>query len=125
MEKQLSAKQLLGQAAENAACVYLQAQGLTLLNRNFHARQGEIDLVMLEKNTLVFVEVRFRSISHFGDAATSVTRAKQQKIIATAHYFLHHHPKYVNLAARFDVVAIQPQGQKWQIDWIPAAFLAA
>ena len=125
MEKQLSTKQLLGQAAENAACVYLQAQGLTLLTRNFHARQGEIDLVMLEKTTLVFVEVRFRSRRLFGDAATSVTRAKQQKIIATAHYFLHHHPKYENLAARFDVVAIQPQGQQWQIDWIPAAFLAA
>ena len=125
MEKQLSAKQLLGQAAENAACVYLQAQGLILLNRNFHARQGEIDLVMLEKDTLVFVEVRFRSLSHFGDAATSVTRAKQQKIIATARYFLHHHPKYQSLAARFDVVAIQPQGQQWHIDWIPADVVAS
>ena len=125
MEKQLSAKQLLGQAAENAACVYLQAQGLTLLTRNFHARQGEIDLVMLEKNTLVFVEVRFRSRSEFGDAAASVTRNKQQKIIATAYYFLHHHPQYLNLAARFDVVAIHPEGQDWHIDWIPAAFLAA
>ena len=79
MEKQLSAKQLLGQAAENAACVYLQAQGLTLLNRNFHARQGEIDLVMLEKTTLVFVEVRFRSRSDFGDAATSVTLQSNKK----------------------------------------------
>jgi putative endonuclease len=124
MEKQRSAKQQLGQAAEDAACLYLQQQGLTLLTRNFQARQGEIDLVMLEKDTLVFVEVRFRSNLGFGDAASSVTRAKQQKIIATAHYFLHHHPNYLHLAARFDVIAIQPTGQTWHIHWIPAAFLA-
>ena len=81
MEKQLSAKQLLGQAAEQAACSYLTRHGLTLIARNFHARQGEIDLIMLDKDTLVFVEVRFRSRQDFGDAAASVTRSKQQKII--------------------------------------------
>ena len=125
MEKQPSPKQLLGQAAEQAACSYLTRHGLTLITRNFHARQGEIDIIMLDKDTLVFVEVRFRSRQDFGDAAASVTRSKQQKIIATAHYFLHHHPNYGHLAARFDVIAIHPQGQDWHIDWIPAAFLAA
>lgn len=125
MAKPLSPKQQLGLAAENAACHYLQQQGLRLITRNFHAKQGEIDLIMLDKNTLVFVEVRFRSRSEFGDAAASVTRNKQQKIIATAYYFLHHHPQYLNLAARFDVVAIHPEGQEWHINWIPAAFLAA
>ena len=69
MEKQLSAKQQLGQAAEQAACSYLTRHGLTLIARNFHARQGEIDLIMLDKDTLVFVEVRFRSRQDFGDAA--------------------------------------------------------
>lgn len=124
MAKQLSAKQQLGQTAEQHACLYLQRQGLQLVTRNYSIRQGEIDLVMLESDVLVFVEVRFRSRRDFGDAAMSVTRSKQQKIIAAARHFLHYHAQYANFAARFDVVAIQADDNDWHIDWIPAAFLA-
>ncbi len=123
MEKQRSSKQKQGQAAEDYACHYLQMQGLILITRNFNARQGELDLVMLERDTIVFIEVRYRSRSDFGGAGASITRSKQQKIIAAARYFLHHQPRYANYAARFDVIAIQAQQQGWHIDWIPAAFL--
>lgn len=124
MVKQRPRKQQLGQVAEDQACQYLQNQGLILVTRNFNARQGELDLVMLERDTLVFVEVRYRSRLDFGGASASITRSKQQKIIAAARYFLHYQPQYANYAARFDVIAIQAQQQSWHIDWIPAAFLA-
>jgi putative endonuclease len=124
MAKQRPLRQQLGQAAEDQACQFLQAKGLVLVTRNFNARQGELDLVMLECDTLVFVEVRYRSRVDFGGASASITRSKQQKIIAAAHYFLHYQSQYAHYAARFDVIAIQAQGQDWHIDWIPAAFLA-
>lgn len=124
MAKPNLTSQQQGQHAEDAACSYLQQQGLQLVQRNFHSRRGEIDLIMRGRDTLVFIEVRYRSSARFGGAVASVTTGKQQKIIAAARYFLHYRPQYAHLAARFDVLAIQAQGHDWQIDWIPAAFLA-
>ena len=68
-----------GQHAEQIACEYLQHQGLTLIDKNYHCRQGEIDLVMEHNDTLVFVEVRYRKNNLFGGAKESVTYKKQQK----------------------------------------------
>ena len=117
-------KQQQGQHAENAACTFLQQHGLQLIQRNFYSKRGEIDLIMRERDMLVFVEVRYRASATYGGAAASVTASKQQKIIAAARYFLHYHPQYASCAARFDVLAIQARGHDWHIDWIPAAFLA-
>jgi putative endonuclease len=63
----------VGQAAESRAEAFLKTQGLTLVARNWRCRFGEIDLVMQDGSTLVFVEVRLRSRSDFGGAAASVT----------------------------------------------------
>jgi putative endonuclease len=117
-------RQQLGQLAEQQACLYLQQQGLRLVQRNFSCRGGEIDLVMLERDMLVFVEVRYRSSAGFGGAAASVTTQKQQKIINAARYFLHNHRQFADYATRFDVIAVQANAAAPDIDWIPAAFLA-
>ena len=105
-----SPKQRQGSRFEQRACEFLQAQGLILVTQNWQQHKvGELDLVMLEKgrawSTLVFVEVRQRQNSVFGDAALSVTAGKQRKIIKAARYFLQQHPQYHNYECRFDVIA--------------------
>jgi putative endonuclease len=93
-----------------------------LVRINFRCRYGEIDLIMQQAEQLVFAEVRMRNNRDFGGAAASVTRAKQQKIIATAHAFLHHHPEFAHCNCRFDVLAVQAGSQGWDVEWLPAAF---
>ncbi len=105
-----SPKQRQGSYFEQLACAFLQQQGLQLLACNWQQpRVGEIDLIMVESgrawSTLVFIEVRQRQRSSFGDAALSVTAAKQRKIIKTARYFLQQHPRYADYECRFDVMA--------------------
>ena len=105
-----SPKQRQGSRFEQQACEFLQAQGLVLVAQNWQQpKVGELDLVMLEKGqawpTLVFVEVRQRQRSGFGDAALSVTTSKQRKIIKAARYFLQQNQKYSDYECRFDVVA--------------------
>ena len=77
-----------GAQAEALAAQYLEARGLVILARNFRTRRGEIDLVARDGDTLVFVEVRYRSRSDFGGAAASVTARKQQRIVAAALAYL-------------------------------------
>ncbi len=111
-----------GAAAEACAQRFLEAEGLVLVVRNYRSRFGEIDLVMRQGNTLVFVEVRLRRRRDFGGAAASVTHAKQQKIIASAGAFLHHHPEFSRCNCRFDVLALQACAHEWHVEWLPAAF---
>jgi putative endonuclease len=77
-----------GREAELAAARWLEARGLTVVARNHRCRGGEIDLVMRDGPALVFVEVRLRTNPHFGDAATSVTPTKQQRLIRAARDYL-------------------------------------
>lgn len=105
-----SPTQRQGNYFEQLACDYLQQQGLQLVAKNWQQpKVGELDLVMIEAgvawSTLVFVEVRQRQRSSFGDAALSVTPSKQRKIIKVAQYFLQQHPEYADYDCRFDVVA--------------------
>ena len=106
-----------GDAAEQRACAYLQAQGLHLLMRNYRLPSGEIDLVFRDREHLVFVEVRYRKNPLFGGALASINHQKQRKIIQTA---LHYIQRYrVTLPVRFDVVAITGTND---IQWLPDAF---
>jgi putative endonuclease len=137
-----SPKQRQGSYFERQACEFLQAQGLVLIAQNWQQpKVGELDLIMLETgkawSTLVFIEVRQRKQSSFGDAALSVTRAKQRKIIKTAKYFLQQHPKYAHYDCRFDVIAYNVaqstknidngksvSGKDNQPEWLIGAFIA-
>lgn len=95
--------------------------GMRLVARNFHSQRGEIDLIMLDGDSLVFVEVRLRNNDQFGSAAESVNQKKQFRIIHAANYFLQIQNQWGNHPCRFDVVAIsgQPNGR---VDWIKDAF---
>ena len=101
-----------GNLNEQIACEYLISKGLTLVTTNYHSRYGEIDLIMRDADTWVFVEVRYRRANRFGGAAMSVTKAKQRKIALTALIFLQRNKK-TESNCRFDVVAISPKGTEW------------
>ena len=110
-------KSVVGQAAEAHAEAFLKTQGLTLVARNWRCRFGEIDLVMQDGATLVFVEVRLRSRRDFGGAAASVTPAKQKKLLAAARQYL---AALKTLPpCRFDVVALSGDAAP---EWIRNAF---
>jgi putative endonuclease len=111
-----------GHEIEKLAAEYLVDQGIKLLQRNFRSRLGEIDLIGVDQNQLIFVEVRFRRYSDYGSAADSVNYKKQQKLIRTARYFLHIHPQYANLACRFDVIAVTLVNNEPNLEWIQNAF---
>jgi len=113
-----------GKQAETSACKYLQAQGLTLVERNYLCKRGEIDLIMRDKHSTVFVEVRYRRNDRFGNGAESVDWRKQAKLLATAEHYLQQHPKAAQNACRFDVVAITTENGQQTIDWIVDAFQA-
>lgn len=113
-----------GTDAEDQACRFLRRQGLRLIARNYHCRQGEIDLIMQDADNLVFVEVRYRRQSRYGSGLESVDRRKQQRIAHCAAHYLHRHPRAAELAARFDVVALTPGADEPRIEWIRNAFEA-
>lgn len=92
------------------ACRYLQAQGLHLLERNYRCKLGEIDLVMRDAGSMVFVEVRYRRNNRFGSGAESVNRHKQAKLIATALHYLQSNKAAAKSPARFDVISVSLQG---------------
>lgn len=110
-----------GQQAELLACQYLQRHKLKLITKNYHCRRGEIDLIMQDKTTLVFIEVRYRKSNRFGSALESVDYKKQAKIIITAeHYLLQNTKSFAGY--RFDVIAISPTHESEEIIWVKDAF---
>lgn len=114
--------QARGRAAEEAALHFLESRGCTLVERNYRCRLGEIDLVMRDGGSLVFVEVRARDSDAFGGAAASIDFRKQRRLAAAARHFLMTHPGAAVLPARFDVVAIAGSGREDVPRWIRAAF---
>jgi putative endonuclease len=110
-----------GLAAEKLAATFLAERGLKLVTQNFHCRFGEIDLVMTEATTLVFIEVRLRSNARFGSAALSITPQKQQKLILTAQYYCQQHA--IQSPCRFDVILMH-KAELSAIEWIKNAFEA-
>lgn len=113
-----TAKQVEGQAGEDAALAYLQEQGLRLVTRNFRCKVGEIDLVMHDRSSLVFVEVRKRASSAYGGAAASITPAKQRRLLRAAQVYLLRYRSQP--ACRFDVIAIERERITWLKDAIQA-----
>ena len=118
-----STTQAVGSRAEQLALDHLIENGLKCLQRNFYCRFGEIDLIMLDDDCLVFAEVRFRSRNRFSTAAMSVGASKQRKIILTASYFLRGRKQFANSVMRFDVIAIDGTADgQYTIQWLKDAF---
>ena len=115
-----------GLQAEKLAATFLASKGLKLVTQNYHCRFGEIDLIMMDGNYLVFVEVKLRSSSQFGGAAASITPQKQQKMILTAQYYLQQAHFKTEPACRFDAILMNKADLQvdnlQQIEWIRNAF---
>lgn len=109
-----------GARYEAQALAHLQASGLRLIARNVTYRQGELDLVMHDGATVVFVEVRYRRRADAGSGAESVGAAKRAKLIRAAGLFLAAHPALARQPCRFDVVSLG--GDASEVDWRRAAF---
>lgn len=114
-----------GAAAEALAATYLERHGLSILARNVRCRGGEVDLIAIDRASLVFIEVRLRSNSRFGGAAASITAAKQRRVIFAARYWLcGAGRRYANQPCRFDAVLLDRLDEE-RIEWIRGAFDAS
>jgi len=115
-----------GKLFEEKAERLLQCHGLSILERNYSARTGEIDIIATEGDVLVFVEVRARSHQRFGGAANSVDKRKQKRIILTAQHYLQRHSQVKNRCCRFDVITFEPRQSEAErpVHWFRGAFTA-
>jgi putative endonuclease len=109
-----------GAQAEQTAAQYLQRQGLRLLHSNYRCRFGEIDLILKDRDTLVFAEVRMRSRSDFGGAAASIDARKQNKLILAAQHYLS--SVSPTPPCRFDAVLLSSAEGDEGIEWLKNAF---
>lgn len=116
------AKREQGILLEKYAAEQLQQAGCKIIETNFLCKLGEIDLIVKDKNYLVFVEVRYRKQTSFGGAALSVNQSKQRKICNTARLYLQQHQMTDTALCRFDVFAIEGPLEHCHFQWIKNAF---
>ena len=115
-----------GQQGEDRALQFLQTRGLRLIARNWRWHGGELDLVMLDGDTVVFVEVRARRHAAWGGAAESIDARKRQRLVNSAALFLQSEARWAKRPCRFDVIAIGPgaDASPQALEWITQAFEA-
>ena len=116
--KSLTSRKKQGNKAEELALHFLKKKGLKLIEKNFSTRAGEVDLIMQDDDTVVFIEVRYRKNTDFGGAAASVTPKKQLRVIKAALAYQQKNTSQSSM--RFDVVAIE--GDNEDLNWIQSAF---
>lgn len=114
----MKGKRETGAVYEKMAGKYLESKGYTILQYNFYCKMGEIDVVALKGNTIVFVEVKYRCDEKNGHPLEAVTKKKQRMICRSANYYLYHHNLY-DYDCRFDVIGIVGE----EIHWIQNAFM--
>lgn len=113
----------LGDRAEQFVFGHLKQSGLRPVTRNYRCRHGEIDLIMLDGDCLVFVEVRYRSGRSFAQAALTVDCHKQRKLTRAAEMFLATRRTYSRNPARFDVVGVDRDAcGQITVEWLRDAF---
>lgn len=111
-----------GALVEQVACRYLQRLGMRHLHSNFRAKSGELDLIMMDAQCVVFVEVRYRRSERFGGAALSIDAAKQRRLRRTADCYLRRYPKLSQQPCRFDVICASGLPTDPDLRWIRSAF---
>ena len=114
----------IGARVERAASTLLQRHGLTAFAANARYRDGELDLVMRDGGTLVFVEVRHRRSDVHGGGAGSVDAGKRRRLVRAAQRFLLEHPQLGELPCRFDVVEASGDPDAPTLNWLRDAFRA-
>lgn len=107
----------LGLDGEAIAAKFLENLGFKILSKNFHSRFGEIDIIALEKKTIVFVEVKMRSSNYFGTPLEAITHSKIEKLKKTAYYYLTLN-NLSNSDFRFDAIEIMKTGEILDINHV-------
>lgn len=120
----LASKRSFGNELENFAAEQLKQQGCQIVDKNFNCKLGEIDIILMDNEVLVFVEVRYRKQNSFGGAVASVDNKKQRKLVKAASLYLQIKKITNRYPCRFDVFAIQGEPQRLKFDWIKDAFSA-
>jgi len=116
-------KRQKGNYWEQKAQEYLKRKGMSSLTRNYYSRFGEIDLIMKDGGTIVFVEVKYRKSAAFGGAIASITNKKQQNLTKTATIYLQQAQlNAYNTPCRFDIVTIEGEEDSPTITWLKNAF---
>jgi len=114
----------LGKKGEERAAAALEAAGMKIIGRNYRSKTGEIDIIAIDGETLVFVEVKTWSVFGMENLQYSINNRKKHKIIKTANFFLAENRKYSNMAIRFDVIFVKNNriSGKYQITHLASAF---
>lgn len=97
----------IGTVYENKAVLFLQEKGCQILERNFYTRFGEIDIIAMDGDYLVFVEVKYRKGAYQGAALEAVTPAKRRRIVQSARYYIYKKYYREDVPCRFDVIAFE------------------
>ncbi|QOR39378.1 YraN family protein [Billgrantia diversa] len=111
-----------GARIERLAAEWLSARGLTLIASNQHFKGGELDLVMSDGETLVFVEVRHRADARHGHPLETVTGSKQRRLVHAARFYLARNR--LSCPCRFDVLAVTGIPPALDFEWVQGAFEA-
>jgi putative endonuclease len=117
-------RQTLGRAAEQAACAHLKARGMTVVERNYRALRGELDIICRDGADWVFVEVKARTSDAFGGAAFAVPPAKRRQVARLARHYLTSRGMLGRVGCRFDVVLVDAGRKPYDVTHIPDAFPA-
>ncbi len=112
----------IGKTGEEIATQYFIKKGYKLLDKNFRTKNGEIDLIFEKDNTVIFVEVKFRTQDKFGDPIESITSKKISKIIETAKFYVNQYELW-DKDIRFDVITIKEKNGKYKFDHVREAFI--
>ncbi|MDR2517502.1 MAG: YraN family protein [Spirochaetaceae bacterium] len=115
----MTPRKTAGKAGEDRAAAWLTARGFEIIARNYRSPAGEVDIIALDGETIVFVEVKAWSTYHIDNLDRGIDARKQRRIIETAKYFLNAHRKYNNRTVRFDVVFINRD----ELIHFPSAFM--
>jgi len=112
---------MLGSRGEKLALNFLKKQRFTLLEKNYHCRFGEIDLIMMDQSYLVFIEVRYRKSKEYGGALESIDQSKQDKLRRSAEFYLSNSNNR-NTPCRFDILCLDGELNNPNYQWIKNAF---
>ncbi len=110
----------IGNAGEDAAAVWLRQQGFSIVVRNFTTRLGEVDIIALRGELLVFVEVKTRKTNYFS-LSHVITQTKQKRIVRAAKQYIQNN-HIIDKACRFDVALVLQNGGDFAIEYIENAF---
>ena len=119
----MTERQEFGRANEKRAVDFLRKQKHRIIKRNYLTRHGEIDVIsVINKDTLVFTEVRSKHNCLYGHPVETINQSKQQHIRYAAQQFLYENKKYQTYNCRFDVITIVGEGREMKLEYFPDAF---